>query len=73
MNEIVVCGGTNVAGSFSESHETRLSEPLACGRSGQSREKADVLLRFAERICDGVARPDEVAFMLAMMAQDMPA
>lgn len=73
MEEIVVCGKSHVMGQFSESHETKLSVPLACGRDGQSREKHDVLLRFADRVCDGSARPDEVAYMLALMAQDIPA
>ena len=50
-----------------------LPELLAFGRADQSREKCDVLLRFAGRICDGSARLDEVAYMLALSAQDTPA
>lgn len=73
MTEIIICSNSNCVGSLVEATETRLSESLACGRSGQSREKNETLLRFADRICDGNARPEEVAYMLALMAQDIPA
>lgn len=73
MDGIVITSVSKVTGTFSESEETCLTEPLAHGREMQSREKSDVLLRFANRICDGDAKPVEVAYMLALMAQDIPA
>ena len=39
MSEIVVYSESNVAGSFSERHEMKLSKPLAFGWAEQSRKK----------------------------------
>lgn len=49
----------------------RIDGMLAQGRDNQSHAKNDLLVRFASRVCDGTTRPDEVAYMLAFMAQDI--
>ena len=69
---VVECASTKTASGFSETDEIRISGTIAQGRSNQISEKDELLLRFASRVCDGITRPDEVAYMLALMAQDMP-
>ena len=67
-----MCNAINTVGNLQESENVRIDGTVACGRSGQSKRKNDLLLEFASRVCDGTARPFETTYMLALMAQDIP-
>lgn len=60
------------AGAFSRSETVHVEGTAAEGRTGQSACKGWLLLLFAKRVADGLAKPHETAFMTALMAADIP-
>lgn len=63
---------SKAAGHLSESESIGIRGTIAEGRTCQSEAKNRVLLAYAWRIVDGLAKPHETAFMTALLAADIP-